>query len=53
MEQAKVLRDKAKHCIRLSHGLSNPSDIAIFEALADEWNQAAEAREKAAEAVAP
>jgi hypothetical protein len=51
VDQARVLRDKAVHCLSLSLGLRNAGDIASFEALAAEFNQLAEARESAADGV--
>jgi hypothetical protein len=41
MEKARQLRDKAEHCMRLSLYVSNPADVASFESLAAEANEAA------------
>jgi hypothetical protein len=41
MEQARQLRQKADHCIRLSFGINNPMDVACFEAMAAEYGRAA------------
>jgi hypothetical protein len=50
MEQVRQLRDKADHCMRLSRYISNPTDVAGFEALAASFDSAAEKREAEAEA---
>jgi hypothetical protein len=41
MEQARLLRAKADHCIRLSHGINNPADVYLFETLAADFIRAA------------
>jgi hypothetical protein len=50
MEQARQLRAKADHCIRLSHGINDPADVARVEAMAAEYDRAAAEREAAAAA---